>query len=294
MNSSRVVRALTVGLAGVIAIVLAWTTIAHAADLGVVGGQQSLVHTNGFHQCTSGPLTVAPSGTPNNGQYTQVTVSGINGTCSVGAVAVIMAQAPNTVRFVGSGAVSGNSFTATSNAFTPPNTAAGWAFVAVDGWVIPATWQHTPPTPPASAISCAPVDPNVTATCTVNVSQWNFWGSGYRVDFTITTTSPTPFQWELRFDIGKQVTPPNTSGGAPLFPGYPVPAGAWWPQWTPAGFTHSNVCSVGTNAQLPVVRLRGPYAWNRNVSASQPATSMGFQAAQSGGGPLGGSGIPAC
>lgn len=282
-----------VGLAALVLVVVATLGAANAAGLQLVASG-SPVFATGAQRCDAGPLTVSPSGTPAGGPHTQVTVSGIDGPCATGGVAVLAGTAPHTVLFSGTGPVDGGAFTATSSAFAP--TADAIALVSLDGWIVPATWAYTPPPPPppADAISCRPVDPAVTATCSVHVGNWTFWGSGYRVDFSVTTTSPTPFEWEIQLDLSKQVAPPRLSLDLPLFPGYPVPAGGWWSSWTPTQFTHSNVCSVGTNADLPIVRLRGPFQWNRYVSASQPAVAMGFQANQSGGGPLGGSGVPAC
>jgi hypothetical protein len=291
-------RAFARALIGLLLVCICSTAVANAAGLNLVASG-SPVYVTGDQRCGTGPLTVSPSGTPVGGQYTQVTVSGIVGTCSVGGVAVVQAAPPNTVLFSGTGPVSGSSFTASSTAFTPPATADGVAYVSLDGWIVPATWSFTPPVPPSNAISCRPVDPNVNATCTVLVTGWNFWGTGYRVDFSIITTSLTPFRWEARFDISQQLLPLVLFQGYSLFPGYPVPAGPWWSQWTPSRFTHSNLCTTTTNAQLPVVWLRGPHHWNRNVSALQPATSMGFQVVEGGNpnqsGALGTSkGIPTC
>jgi len=280
--------------AALVAVAAASIGAASAAGLPLVASG-SPVYTTGAQRCAGGPVTVTPSGTPAGGQHDQVTVEGVGGSCAVGGVAVLTATPPHTVLFSGVGTVAGDAFTATSTAFTPPADAI--ALVSLDGWIVPATWSYTPPPPPpppAGAISCRPVDPAVTGSCTVQVTNWDFWGSGYRVNFSITSTSPTPFEWEVQFDLSQQVDPVRLAQGYPLFPGYPVPAGGWWSSWTPTQFTHSNVCSVGTNADLPIVRLRGPFQWNRFVSASQPAVAMGFQANQSGGGPLGGGGIPAC
>lgn len=293
-------RAIARLLMGLLIVCIGSTAVANAAGLTLVASG-SRVFVTGQQRCGTGPLTVSPFGTPNgSGQYTQVRVSGINGTCSVGGVAVIQSAAPYTVLFSAAGSVSGNAFTATSTAFTPPATAGGIALVSLDGWIVPATWSYTPPPPPpppppTGAISCRPASASVTATCTANVTAWTFWGTGYRVEFTITTTATTPFRWEVTLNLGAQRTPQLVSMGYPMFPGYPVPAGSYWQQWTPTGFTHSNLCTTTTNAQLPSVTLRGAFDWNRNVSASAPAGSGGFQANQSGGGALGtAGGIPTC
>lgn len=167
-----------------------------------------------------------------------------------------------------------------NGAYTP--STATQVSATVDGWNLPATWAYTPP--PAGAITCYPVDPSVTATCAVSVTGWSFWGSGYRLDFTVTTPSPTPFEWEVRLDLS--ATGQQAPGGGTLFPGYPVPAAQWWSTWTPTHFSASNVCADSRSGEVPVVRLRGSGSWNRTVSASAPAQSMGFQANQSGSGTI--------
>ena len=123
-----------------------------------------------------------------------------------------------------------------------------------------------------------------TATCTAVVTRWDFWGSGYRVDFTVTTPSATPFEWEVALDLS--ATGQAAPGGGTLFPGYPVPAAQWWSSWTPTHFSGSNVCADSRAGELPVVRLRGSSGWSSEVSASTPVQSLGFQANQNGSGTI--------
>lgn len=161
----------------------------------------------------------------------------------------------------------------------PPDAVTGVA-MTLGGWGVPTSWSYTPPAT-GPAMSCRPVDPAVDATCTVVISGFNDWGSGYRLDFSVATTSVAAFEWEVRLDLS--VTGEVQPGGQVLFPGYPVPAGGWYGAWYPTGFSQSNLCAVSTGEDLPVLRLRGPYGWNGTVSASSPARNMGIQAESSGG-----------
>lgn len=274
----------------VTAAIAAHLATASAAGLAVAGRDGSRVYAHGASRCAAGPVTVSPSGTPSAGQYTQVTVSGISGTCSAGQIAVVSSTGPYAVRFSGAGTASGGTLVVPGAAFTPPATGSAIALVTIDGWKIPATWSYSP-APSYGALACYPADPSVTASCAVEVTSWSLWEGGYRVNFRVTTTSSTPLRWEVRLDLSRQVDPPSLRGGVPLFPGDPVPPFGSTPSWTPTLFQGENFCAVSTAAELPVVRLRG-VAWNRDVSAPSPAGALGLQPQRSGGSPW--SSFPLC
>jgi predicted ribosomally synthesized peptide with SipW-like signal peptide len=168
-----------------------------------------------------------------------------------------------------------------SAAIAQPTSAAWTDGVMVSATVKAGTWSA--PQPPA--ISCAPVNPAVTATCTATATGWDDWGSGYRLAFKVTTTSTTPFEWVVTLNLAATGTP--APGGGTLFPGWPVPAGGWYSAWTPTGFSATNLCTVSTQSALPALKLKGDAAWAQMVSAGQQVTALGIQTTNSGGSTVG-------
>lgn len=246
--------------------------VASASSLNVGAGIMSTATAS--HPCP-GPATVTASGSGASAAAVKVDVPV---GCAERGVSVVVLSG-TTVVAGGSGTVAATgATTVATGAYTPaPGLTAQ---VVLDGWTTPATWSYAPP----AAITCYPVDPTVTATCTAVVTRWDFWGSGYRVDFTVTTPSATSFEWEVALDLS--ATGQAAPGGGTLFPGYPVPAAQWWSSWTPTHFSGSNVCADSRAGELPVVRLRGSAGWSSMVSASAPVQSLGFQANQNGSGTI--------
>lgn len=151
-------------------------------------------------RCAPGPVTVSPTGTSTAGQFTQVAVSGISGSCTVGAVRVASGAAGAwTQVFVSSSstAVSGGAFSATGTAFTPPVTTSGRAWVTLNGWPVPATWAYAPPAGPVSPGNGDTVMPSIEWTLVTN--------NPVQVCFvaTVSTSSATPVPWRLRMDLAQ-------------------------------------------------------------------------------------------
>ncbi|MEJ3404861.1 hypothetical protein WDJ51_08955 [Rathayibacter sp. YIM 133350] len=137
------------------------------------------------------------------------------------------------------------------------------------------TWTPTP-TP---ALACAPISAAVKATCTATVTGWTTWGTGYRVDYSVSTTSTTAFEWKLTLNLAVTGTPAPTGGT--LFPGWPVPAESWHPAWTPSTFSMSNVCALTPNSALPTLTVAGKEVWSKTVVAGTPVRDVGVQATMS-------------
>lgn len=253
------------------ALVVGGAGVASAARLDVDGG--SLTSQVAGHPC---PGTASAGATgPARGPASGVAIA-VPAGCEGRPVAVAVLDGA-TVLASGTGTVASGTTDVATGAYPP---SASLAVVAVvDGWDLPTTWSYT--APPSTAITCAPVDPAVTATCEVVITRWDFWGSGYRLNFDVTSPSTTAFAFEVRLDLA--ATGFEVPGGGTLFPGWPVPAGGWYPSWTPTRFDYTNVCTATTSADLPVITLRGGASWNRTVSAGADAHSMGIQANQSGG-----------
>ncbi|NUU18915.1 hypothetical protein HP550_16815 [Cellulomonas humilata] len=178
----------------------------YAAGLTLVGKSRPFAATSS--SCTTGTLTVAPSGTPVAGKYTAVTVSGIKGsTCATGRVIVYGSSAPGTIVFTGTGTVTGTTMTATSSAFTPPASAAAAVYLTLNGWLVRATWAYTPPPPPL--LSCTtPYD--ATATCTATVAsgtQWPTPPTDYLGMVRISTTSTTAVRWRITMNLSDATLP---------------------------------------------------------------------------------------
>jgi len=254
------------------------TSFASAAGLSLSGGSISVVAST--HPCpeTATATAVTGSGTT----YSAVSITVPNG-CGGRALSLTLLNGTTVLR---SGTATVAASGATTVTFTGTYTASSSLTVraAVGGWDLPTTWAFTPPALPA--LSCAPVDPSVTATCTLVIDRWNFWGNGYRLDFRVTTASTTAFEWEVRLDLARTDYP--APGGGTLFPGDPVPS-PWpsQPAWTPDHFgSPSNVCSTSGVADLPVLTLRGSEAWNYQVSSTKPAKDMGIQVVAFGGNPI--------
>ena len=237
---------------------------------------QPLSTATGAHPCpgTAAVTAVAPSGGSSSGVQVAVPAG-----CEGRSLSVVLLNGTAVVAS-GSGTVAtSGATTVTMTTYTP--TAGLTAQLVAAGWATTATWTFVP----SAAITCYPVDPTVTATCTATVTSWDFWGSGYRVNFTVSTPSTTPFAWEVRLDLAAtgQAAP---GGTGTYFPGYPVPAGSWWSSWTPSHFSSSNLCADSRAGELPIVRLRGSATWSSTVSAGSPVSSLGFQANQNGSGTI--------
>jgi hypothetical protein len=214
------------GLALVVVLLAFFATVdpASAASLKLVGKQRAYAMT--APRCANGPLTVAPSGTPNAaGQFTAVRVTGITGTaCSTGRVIVYRSTTPATILFGATGTVSSGALTATSaTPFTPPASAGGSVFVTLNGWAVPATCVYAPPPPPL--VSCTtPYNP--TATCTATVTGGSEWGYPTTTDYLgtvrISTTSTTAVRWQVTMNLSDSTLPflarslKDTQGGLVL------------------------------------------------------------------------------
>lgn len=262
-------------LAVLVVLGLGATTVGHAATLNVTGSTLSALHSS--DRCTGTPVPVT------HGPLVGTAASSVEVTVPAGCHG-----RPGVLRLAGPPGADDVAFTLPASgavATVPlpggfsPDTVTGVA-MTLGTWGVPTAWTFTPPEP-SPAVSCRPVDPTVTATCTVETTLLLDWGNGFRYFFTVTTTSPTPFEWEVRLDLS--VTGETQPGGWVIFPGYPVPAGPWWAAWYPDRFSQSNLCAASTSADLPVLRLRGPHGWNRTISASSPVHSVSIQAQSSGG-----------
>lgn len=139
------------------------------------------------------------------------------------------------------------------------------------------TWA---PVPPATPFRCVPVDPTIVAHCTVVVTSWATWDSGYDLGFSITTTSATAFEWKLTMDLAATGYP--ATNGQTLFLGSPVPATPSAPAWTPNKFAMSNICVLSRQSALPLIEVKSNLSWARTVSASSPVAGLDFQARRDG------------
>lgn len=256
----RLRRRLATALVVVLGAVLLSTSAAHAATLTLLAPKRPVLASAA--RCTNGPVTVTPAGTPVGGQYTQVRVSGITGTCATGAVRVATGSGSTWVQsFVSTSttAVTAGQLTATGPAFSPPATASGKTFVVLNGWPVPATWTFTPPALPA--LSCQTFDDNgnpLSAPCTATITGGAEWGNPLNVFYRgirVTTTSTTPVRWRVTISFA------DTS----VFPFVPqrVSEGS--------GGDAQLVASVSTCTPTPVVVMTGNLAQGQGrVSASNP------------------------
>lgn len=256
----RLRRRAAAALVVVLGAVLLTTSAAHAASLTLTAPQRPFVTAKA--RCTSGPVTVTATGTPNAGQYTQVRVTGITGACATGAVRVATGSGSTwSQAYVSTSAtaVSGGALTATGPAFTPPATASGKAFVVLDGWPVPATWTFTPAALPA--LSCQTYDASgnpLTAPCTATITGGSEWGSPLNTFYRgirVTTTSTTPVRWRVT------ITFTDTT----VFPFVPqrISEGS--------GGDALLVAGASTCTPTPVVVMTGNTANGQaNVSASNP------------------------
>lgn len=257
----RLRRRAAAALVVVLGVVLLTTSAAHAASLTLTAPTRAFTTTKA--RCTNGPVTVTPTGTPTAGQYTQVRVSGITGTCATGAVRVATGIGSTWVQsFVSTSttSVSAGQLTATGAAFTPPATASGRAFVVLDGWPVPATWTFTPPALPA--LSCQTFDQSgnpLTTPCTAVITGGSEWGNPLNTFYRgirVTTTSATPVRWRVT------ITFTDTS----VFPFVPqrISEGS--------GGDAQLVAAGSTCTPTPVVVMTGnPSHGQLNVSANNPA-----------------------
>ncbi|UJP40954.1 hypothetical protein [Cellulomonas palmilytica] len=195
-----------VALLVVLAVAVMSVAGAQAAGLSLLAPTRPTAQQ--LARCAPGPVTVSPTGTATAGQFTQVAVSGVSGSCTVGAVRVASGAAGAwTQSFVSSSsAISGGTFTATGAAFTPPVTANGRAWVTVNGWPVPATWTYAPPAGPVSPGNDSTVMPSIEWTLVTN--------NPVQVCFiaTVSTTSTTPVPWQLRLDLAQAPFNGATSG----------------------------------------------------------------------------------
>jgi len=170
---------------------------ANAAGLTLLAPQQPTAAL--LARCTTGAVTVRPAGTATAGQFTQVAVEGVSGACATGAVRVAAGASGSwSQAFVSSATapVSGGSFTATGAAFTAPTSANGRAWVELDGWPVPATWEYAPaPTGPVHPGNGNTVMPQIEWTLVTN--------NPVQVCFvvSVSTTSTTPVPWALEMDL---------------------------------------------------------------------------------------------
>lgn len=177
----------------VLVVVVLGTGVASAARLVLATPGQP--YAAALARCATGPATVTPSGTAVDGRYTQVTVTGLAGTCTSGRV--ILATSTGTVLLDGTGTLAGGAFTATTGApFTAPTATAARVFVAGDGWPVAATWS-----PPAAS---GPVYPGPDGSAFDTTVTWDLTNatSGQQACFTIrvTTRSTTPIVWSAYVD----------------------------------------------------------------------------------------------
>lgn len=188
-------RTAAAALALVVAVSLLLVAPGSAARIELAAGG-SLAFAHGAERCTDGPVTVTPSGTPQGGTFTEVTVSGITGDCAGGNVSVLEAQGLFHVLFSGAGTVSGSTMTVTSAPFTPPATALGAVVVGLDGWVVPAVWEYEPPA------DQGPITPGDNVEL-VGEPAWDVTGVGnqFCVTTTVRGTSATPSPWTLDLHV---------------------------------------------------------------------------------------------
>lgn len=180
----------------VLVVAVLATGVASAARLGLAGSARPYVLTAA--RCATGPATVTPSGTPVGGQYTQVTVTGLTGTCTQGRV--LLATSTGSVLLDATAPLTGGAFTATATTpFTAPTASTARVFVAGGGWPVAATW-----TAPAPA---GPVYPAPDGTAFDTSVTWDLTNatSGQQACFTIrvTTRSTTPIVWSAWIDTNQ-------------------------------------------------------------------------------------------
>jgi len=251
---TRVARRLAVSaVVALVCLAVAGLSTAGAASLRLVGGTSPYDQTG--PRCTAGPAVVTPTGTSTGGQYTQVRVTGLTGTCTTGRV--IVSTSTGTTVLDGTGAVADGAFTATAaTPFTPPTTSAGKVFVSVDTWPVPARWTFAP----AAAGSCVVLGPNSSgATCAVSFGpDTDGRADVYNIKATVTTTSAQPVQWQATFDFANLTSFPFVARYVGEY------AGNWSLQPVPAGF-----CSGSTR----VVTYQGlPNRGTQHVSSGTPLT----------------------
>ncbi|WP_273652348.1 hypothetical protein [Cellulomonas fimi] len=177
----------------VLVVAVLATGVASAARLSLTTPGQP--YGTAVQRCATGPAAVAASGTPVGGQYTQVTVSGLGGTCTTGRV--ILATSAGTVLLDATGTLAAGTFTATTTTpFSAPTATTARVFVAGDGWPVSATW-----TPPAAS---GPVYPGPDGSAFDTTVTWDLTNatSGQQACFTIrvTTRSTTPIVWSAWID----------------------------------------------------------------------------------------------
>ena len=245
----------------VLGAVLLTTTAAHAASLTLTAPQRPVQAK--VARCTSGPVTVTPTGTATGGQYTQVRVSGITGACATGAVRVATGSGSTWAQsFVSTSTttVAAGQLTATGPAFTPPTTAAGKTFVVLDGWPVPASWTFTPPALPA--LSCQTFDASgnpLSVPCQATITGGSEWGSPLNVFYRgirVTTTSTTPVRWRVTIRFTDTA----------VFPFVPEKISEG------SGGDAMLVAASSTCTPTPVVVMTGsPSHGQLNVSAGSPA-----------------------
>jgi signal peptidase len=215
---------------GVLLLSGLWASPASASGLTIntSGGVGSMTYS----KCTTQSLNVTPSGTPTNGSYSAVEVSGFQAPC-IGSPAQVYLYSSSGA-LLASGSVSSTTATTvftTAGAYQGDSVSA--AVVKMDGWPFFATW--TPPPPPLAPITCESLNPNGKPTgqgCTVSyayeVVSFNPWPnvSAYGINFTVSTGAS---DWRIRIDFS------DTSA----FPG-----------WTPT--------YVGTNGNPQTGSCTGP------------------------------------
>jgi hypothetical protein len=196
---SRTLRPRTAGLVLavlVLVVLVLGTGVAHAARLTAVGPARP--YAAALARCATGPATVAPTGTPVAGKYSQVVVTGLSGTCTAGRV--LLATTAGTLLLDGTGTVSAGRFTATAaTPFVPPTASGARVYVSVGTWPVAATWA--PPTP------TSPVYPGPDGTAFDTSVTWDLKNatSGQQACFTIrvTTQSTTPITWSAYIDTSR-------------------------------------------------------------------------------------------
>ncbi len=251
---TRVSRRFAVSaIVALLCLAVAGLSTAGAASLRLVGGTSPYDQVG--PRCTAGPAVVQPTGTATGGQYTQVRVTGLTGTCASGRV--IVSTSTGAVVLDGTGTVAGGAFTATAAVpFTPPSSSSGKAFVSVDTWPVPASWTFAP----VSGGSCVVVGPNPSgATCAVSFGpDTDGRADVYNIKATVTTTSQQPVQWQATFDFANLTSFPFVARYVGEY------AGNWALQPLPAGF-----CSGSTR----VVTYQGQSnRGTQHVSAGSPLT----------------------
>jgi len=208
-----------------VCLLVAGLSTAGAASLRLAGGTSP--YDSVRPRCGAGPAAVQPTGTATAGQYTQVRVTGLTGSCGTGRV--VVSTSAGTVVLDGTGAVTGGAFTATTTTpFTPPSTSTGKVFVSVDTWPVPATWSFAP----ATGGSCVILGPNPSgATCAVAFGpDTDGRADVYNIKATVTTTSANPVQWQATFDFAALTSFPFVARYVGEY------AGNWDLQPLPSGF----------------------------------------------------------